>query len=180
MTYNRNQARPLLTKGEYDLFTLSLGPRIDELDRKELKRTIDRTRRARDKYRDLSKRQTITTKKRKGARGAASDANQRTKAKATIFTEALGRLEKRSDKLDAAEARAERARTLEQAEKPATPGPNRAQRRAKAKPKGSKGRDRFMSSSAQASNQAAIRAPQTRIAASRGAAGRRNQAKRDR
>ena len=93
MTYNRNQARPLLTDGEYKLFISSLADHIGELDRKALGQAITRTRRARDKYRDLAKRQNAGTRERAGARGAAHTANERTDVKATIFGEALDRLE---------------------------------------------------------------------------------------
>ncbi|HWI05072.1 MAG TPA: hypothetical protein VNT52_14770, partial [Acidimicrobiales bacterium] len=88
MTYNRNQARPLLNDTEYKLFISSLVDHIGELDRKALGQTITRTRRARDKYRDLAKRQNTATRERAGARGAAHTANERTAVKATIFGEA--------------------------------------------------------------------------------------------
>jgi hypothetical protein len=178
VTYNRNQARSLLTDGEYKLFISSLADHIGELDRKALGQAITRTRRARDKYRDLAKRQNAATSERAQARGAAHTANERTDVKTTIFGEALDRLEKRRERMEAVERKASRRAVLDRkaAQLPST---NRAERRltktAALPAKGS-----FMSDRASASSQAAIRAPQARIAASRGAATRRAQAKRDR
>ncbi|HVL06853.1 MAG TPA: hypothetical protein VM388_12765 [Acidimicrobiales bacterium] len=178
MTYNRNQARPLLNDTEYKLFISSLADHIGELDRKALGQTITRTRRARDKYRDLAKRQNTATRERAGARGAAHTANERTDVKATIFGEALDRLEKRRERLEADERRAARRAVLDR--KAAQRAPvNRAERRSR-KAAAAPAKGAFMSDRASASNQAAIRAPQTRIAASRGAATRRAQANRDR
>jgi hypothetical protein len=179
MTYNRNQARPLLTDAEYELFVSSLSDRVGELDRRELGKSITRMRKARDKYRDLAKRQNIGTRKRAGARGAAQTANVRTEKKATIFAEALVRLERQLDKVEAAEAREKRRQALERAGKADASTPGR--RPSRPSPGTAKGSTKtFMSGGAEGANQAAIRAPQTRIAASRGAAGRRKQAKRDR
>lgn len=178
MTYNRNQARPLLDDGEYKLFTSSLADHIGELDRKALGQVITRTRTARDKYRDLAKRQNTVTRDRAGARAAAHTANERTAVKATIFGEALDRLGKRRERMEADERRSARRAVLDRKVAQRAPS-NRAERRltrtGAAPVKGT-----FMSDRASTSNEAAIRAPQTRIAASRGAAGRRAQAKRDR
>jgi len=49
---------------------------------------------ARDQYRDVAKRQNAATRQRAGARGAAHTANERTDVKATIFGEALDRLDR--------------------------------------------------------------------------------------
>lgn len=113
MTYNRNQARPLLTDTEYELFTASLTDHIGDLDRRGLAQVTMRTRRARDKYRDMAKRQNTATRQRAGARGAAHTANERTGLKATVFTEALDRLERRRQKLEADEERAAGKAVLE-------------------------------------------------------------------
>jgi hypothetical protein len=175
MTYTRRHARPLLNEAEYELFLASLTDRIVDHDRKTIGALITRTRRARDKARDQYQRQTIKTKKASGARGAARTANQRTAAKEQALAEALGRLEARAEQLDAAAERATRQSALDA--KQTGKGPNRAARRAaKGAKKAGSG---FMSDSAAAEAKASRRAPQTRITASRAAAGRRSQAKRD-
>jgi hypothetical protein len=175
MTYTRRHARPLLNEAEFELFLASLSDRITDHDRKALGTLISRTRRARDKARDLYQRQTIKTKKASGARGSAGTANQRTAAKQQALAEALDRLEARAEQLDAAADRAARQGALDA--KATGTGPNRAARRAA---KGSaKAASGFMSDSAAAEAKVSRRAPQTRITASRAAAGRRSQAKRD-
>ena len=178
MTYNRNQARPLLTDAEYELFISSLADHIGELDRRALGQAITRTRRARDKYRDLAKRQNAATAGRADARGAAHTANERTEVKATIFGEALDRLAKRRERMDVDERRAARRAVLDR--KAAQLPPTKRAQRGLRKTAALLAKGSFMSDRASTSNQAAIRAPQTRIAASRGAATRRTQAKRDR
>lgn len=182
MSYNRRQVRPLLTDGEYELFSASLSDSIGGLDAKALSQAIARTRRARDKYRDLAQRQNISTGRRAGARAAAHTANERTQAKETVFGEALERLERHRAKREAAAQRQARAAALEKKAAKAAAGPNRAARRAAGKTPDARPSavGAFISDQASASNQSAVRAPQTRIAASRGAATRRNQAKRDR
>ncbi|HVL51898.1 MAG TPA: hypothetical protein VM754_10410 [Actinomycetota bacterium] len=100
MTYNRSQARPLLTGDEFQLFSASLDDRIKALDKKQLGEVITRTRRARSKYTDMAGRQNIQTARRAGRRAAAHGANRRTEAKAQIFGEALGRLQKRLEHLE--------------------------------------------------------------------------------
>lgn len=107
MTYNRSQARPLLTGDEFQLFSASLGDRIKTLDKKQLSEIISRTRRARNKYTDMAGRQNIQTARRAGRRAAAHGSNRRTEAKAQIFGEALGRLQKRLENLERHEAQAE-------------------------------------------------------------------------
>lgn len=180
MAFTRNHARPLLTDNEYELFVSSLSDHIGELNKAELRKAIGRTRRLRDKARDLNQRQARAVGRSAGARGAARTANQRTAKKETILTEGLHRFEKRLAAVEAAAERAKRDAALGAARKDggSGPGPNRAARRAK--PRGRAGSEgAFMSGSAQAEAHTALRGPQTRINTSRAAAGRRTQAKRD-
>jgi hypothetical protein len=180
MVFTRRHARPLLTDNEYELFVSSLSDHIGELNEAQLRTAIGRTRRLRDKARDLHQRQARAVRSSAGARGAARTANQRTAKKEIILTEGLNRFEKRLAGLEAAAERAKRDAALGAAreEGDTGPGPNRAARRAK--PTGRPGSEgAFMSGSAQAEARAALRGPQTRINASRAAAGRRTQAKRD-
>lgn len=108
MAYNRSHARVLCTKSEYELFTASLSDNIRQLTPARLRAKIDRTRRLRDKYRDLYKRQRLATRSRTGTKkGNMPDSNARTEEKAKLFAEALDRLTARADQLAAAEKRAE-------------------------------------------------------------------------
>jgi len=180
MAFTRRHARPLLTDDEYELFVSSLSDHIGELNETELRKAIGRTRRLRDKARALYQRQARTVRTSAGARGAARTANQRTAKKEIVLTEGLNRLEKRLAGLESAAKRAERDAAVGAARKDggAGPGSNRSSRRAKATGRaGSKAT--FTSGSAQAEARTALRGPQTRINASRAAAGRRNQARRD-
>jgi hypothetical protein len=179
MTYTRNHARPLLTDAEYELFTASLSDHIGDLDAAGVRKAIGRLRKLRDKASDLNRRQAIAVRKSAGARGAAGTANERTAKKETVLSEALTRFEKRLDQLEAAEERAKRTKALDTKKRASAPAAkNRAGRRAASK--GGAGEGKFMSGSAQAEATTAMRGPQTRINASRAAAGRRGQAKRDR
>ena len=108
MAYNRSHARVLCTKSEYELFAASLSDNIRKLTPARLRAKIDRTRRLRDKYRDLYKRQRLATRARTGTKkGNMTDSNTRTEEKAKLFAEALDRLTARADQLAAAEKRAE-------------------------------------------------------------------------
>jgi hypothetical protein len=71
---------------------------------KDLVRLIERTRRARDKARDLLQRQTVAKRRGKGAE--KNDANARSKAKARVFERALERFSKQLAILDAESTRA--------------------------------------------------------------------------
>jgi hypothetical protein len=184
MAYNRNHAKRLLTAAEYELFASSVSPGIDGLEPKDLKRLVGRARRARDKYRDLQQRQSGAVRERKGARGAAADANSRTTAKATIFAETIQRFETRLAKLERAEARAAREEALARAAGDrnggGTPPSNRASRRA-AKAGAARGTDGFVSPAAKgAATRSKVGGPTAaNINAHRRAATSRAQAKRD-
>ncbi len=66
---------------------------MKNLSPKELKNTIDRTRKVRDKYQDLYRRQSIEIAKTSGTkRGRSNQANKRTEQKVKLFNEALERL----------------------------------------------------------------------------------------
>lgn len=96
MAYNRNQARSLLTKPEFELFEASLSDRIGSLTAAQLRSKTDRARRLADKYRDLYRRQGRTAREKSGS---GAGANERTDRKTAIFEQALGRFEARLAKL---------------------------------------------------------------------------------
>ncbi len=183
MTYTRNHARPLLNDSEYELFTLSLSDRITDLNQAELNKAITRARRARDKASDLVKRQAGKVRQSAGARGGALNANERSKKKEVALSEALGRFEKRAAALEEAEEKAKKREALAHARSASGKGPGKgkgpaggAKNRAARRAGGSTG---FQSDSAGKKAESARRAPQTRINASRSAAGKRGQSRRD-
>lgn len=106
MAFNRRQARPLCTDTEYALFTASLADAITDLTPAQLRSKLERARRARDKYRDLVKRQRLANRTRTGTnKGNRPETNARTAEKAQLFAEALARFETRASKLAAAAER---------------------------------------------------------------------------
>ena len=106
MAYNRNHARALCTESEFRLFCASLSDEITAHTRAQLRSKIERSRKLRDKYRDLFKRQRLTNRKLTGSKkGHRLDSNARTGDKAKLFSEALARFENRVEKLDAAARR---------------------------------------------------------------------------
>lgn len=184
MTYTRNHAHRLLTATEYELFSESLADHVGDHDLAALRKLVGRTRRARDKYRDLYKRQRTSTRRKTRARGAAPDANERTSKKATMFDEALARLEKRLAKLEVAESRAKRRAVLQRTGK-ARPTASRAKPAARRTTRGSKHRRPTKdftgpATAAQQRSSGPRGATAKSISAHRSAAGRRNQATRDR
>ncbi|HUG75075.1 MAG TPA: hypothetical protein VMM81_05310 [Acidimicrobiia bacterium] len=101
MAYNRNQARPLLTKPEFELFEASLSDRISSFTPAQLRTKADRARRLADKYRDLYRRQGRAARVKTGS---GAGANERTDRKTAIFEQALGRFEARLARLGKAPA----------------------------------------------------------------------------
>lgn len=185
MGYNRIQAEALLNDREYELFAASLDDAIGDLDAAGVRAAIKRIRTARDKAKDLQARQARASGARAGGRGRALGTNERTAAKAAVLGEALTRYERRAARLEREAARAERAQRLAAAERRGRkvaaqpPGAgNRSDRRAAAR--GTKGRAGFQSSSAVASDVQRLDSPHAKnLSASRAAAGRRGQARRD-
>ncbi len=101
MTISRNEAREVTTADEQELVEESFIPAIRAFDSGDLKSRITRARRMRDKYRDLTQRQGIASK-RKG-RGGSGD-NERSRMKARLFAETIERLEKQLAKVVEQEA----------------------------------------------------------------------------
>lgn len=98
----RTQAVKLLNAAEMKLYDNSRAAALRKLSASELDRAIERTRKLRDKQRDLVKRQRLATRKRTGAKGGPSgDANQRTEAKGELIAEILERFEARRAEVSA-------------------------------------------------------------------------------
>jgi hypothetical protein len=189
MPNERATARKLLSSAEFELFEASRRDGICVLSAAELKRKVERTRRLRDKYRDLYKRQRLAIRDLTGTkRGNSGAANARTKEKAAIFQELLTRFQVRYDRMTA----------------PPKPAAKKPPRKAVKKAGSARGPLRNVSPKAPASMAAAAGAPigsggfmsprakqaqvRMQVHKSRGvsinahtrAQGRRNQAKRDR
>ena len=98
MNYSARQVRELTSKSEWELVSASYQGAIGQLSEKALRSNIERTRRLRDKNRDLYRRQQIASRKRRGANsGSHAPSNARTGQKAQIFDETLSRFTKRLD-----------------------------------------------------------------------------------
>jgi hypothetical protein len=191
MAFNRIHARPLCTDAEYTLFTASLAAELNELTPAQLRSKIQRTRKLRDKYRDLFKRQRLANRVRTGSKkGDRPDTNVRTDDKATLFDEALGRFEAREAKLAVAAEREARRKTdremrLAQAAARKEAGGKRAAAQAKGKAGISGLKQRSVAGYTSESARAAAggkMARDNRAGARKGqatAAGRRTQARRD-
>ncbi len=96
MAYNRSHARTLCNKTEFQFFESSLKGSIEKLPQARVQAGIKRARTLRDKYRDLHKRQRLTTRERTGTKkGIKAGTNQRTEQKAKLFAEVLERFESR-------------------------------------------------------------------------------------
>jgi hypothetical protein len=102
------RARQICTKAELDLVLQSTTKHIGNLDAKQLKTAVRRSRTLRDKWRDLAHSQTRDTKATDPDK--LGDANARSAEKATLFDEALSRFEKRLSKIDVAAAKASPAK----------------------------------------------------------------------
>jgi hypothetical protein len=191
MAFNRNHARPLCSDAEYKLFTASLGDEIGDLTPAQLRSKIQRTRRLRDKYRDLLKRQRLANRARTGTKkGDRPVTNTRTADKAKLFDETLGRFEARHEKLAAAAERdaarkAAKAALATQAAERKSAAKARAAAASPARGKGRAAGNPAMAGYAESARVAARGklARDVRAGARKGhqtAAGKRTQAKRDR
>ncbi len=111
MAYTRTQARNLLTATELSLFDAGRATDVKALTATQLKSKVERTRKLRDKYRDLFKRQRLAARDRTGSKGGRSGvANARSKEKAVLFGELLERFQARLKLVNAA-AKKSAART---------------------------------------------------------------------
>jgi hypothetical protein len=110
MAYNRTQARALCTASEYSLFEASLADQIKRHAPAQVAAKAARARRMRDKYRDLYKRQRLSTRERTGTKkGDLPARNARTEQKARLFDEVLERFVRRERELEAQAARSRSA-----------------------------------------------------------------------
>lgn len=96
MAYQRTQAQKLLTAAELALFDSGRSTEIRKLSKPELRSKLERSRKLRDKYRDLYRRQRLAVRDASGTKaGTAGDANRRTQEKEEILAESVARFEAR-------------------------------------------------------------------------------------
>lgn len=190
MANDRATARRLLTAAEFKLFEASRRDAICKLDARKLKLKVELTRKRRDKYRDLYKRQRLAIREQTGTkRGNSGAANSRTKEKAVLFEELRARFQARYVQLTAPPLRVAKKKSPPKRASPASarPGPRKtvsskapaAGRAAALNPVGLPG---FMNERAgvAATLGRAHRSRSTVINAHLRSQGRRNQARRDR
>jgi len=160
MPFNRNHVNGFLAKTEIDLFVSSLGADLKGLKANDVQRRIERTRKLRDKYRDLLKRQKLATRARTGTKMGSGNANERTEKKAKAFDEALGRFEAQAKAL-ANSAKLQAKQDAQQAKKTATKASVKASAKSSAK---SSGTTTSKSSAKASTNEAAAPAATKRTA----------------
>lgn len=99
MPVPRARALRLAAASERSLVESSFGRGLTELSDARLKQKIPRARTLRDKYRDLARRQRLEVRgKRRPQRRRPARGNENTVLKATIFDEALARLQAEQDR----------------------------------------------------------------------------------
>lgn len=104
MPITRDQATRLLTQSEMGLFGDSRNPALRALSEKALSSRVERTRKLRDKSRDLLQRQKLKSRERTGSKlGTSGDANVRTGKKGEILDDMLQRFETRLQDILAAD-----------------------------------------------------------------------------
>jgi len=82
----------LFSKKEQELLVETESDRLDKLNEDDLVDLLGRTRRARNKYSDLHRRQGARTVRTTGSRAAAGQSNERTARQGEIFEDAVSRV----------------------------------------------------------------------------------------
>ena len=165
MPITRAKASQLLNQREMALYDESRINGLRQLDGKALATRVTRARTARDRARDLVRRQKLASRSSTGSkRGPGGTDNQRSKDKAELMADILARFETRQREVDRQEARS--ARTAASAAGRKTAGKAGAQAAAGARaPRKAAGAGKGSSatatskSPAQATKQAAVAAP---------------------
>jgi hypothetical protein len=190
MANDRANARRLLTAAEFKLFEASRRDAICKLDARTLKLKVELTRKRRDKYRDLYKRQRLAIRDQTGTkRGNSGAANARTKEKAALFEDLRARFQAKLAQVTAPPPRVAKKKAPPRRIKPASPAPGprktvspKAPAAGRSVARSSIGTPGFMNEGAGVAAKLgrAHRSRSTVINAHLRSQGRRNQAKRDR
>ncbi|HSJ07832.1 MAG TPA: hypothetical protein VK936_14095 [Longimicrobiales bacterium] len=105
MAISRTTARRLCTKPEFELVEASFAPHVKTLSPARLRQKVARTRKLRDKYRDLARRQRLEARgKRSPQRARPAQGHENTDRKATLFREVLDRFEAQLGRAEAGPA----------------------------------------------------------------------------
>jgi membrane protein involved in colicin uptake len=106
MAISMQKARTLCTQSELGLIKWSSPTQVKTLSPAQLRQKIDRARKLRDKFKDLSRKQAGEARgKRKPTGTRAAKGNERTVEKRELFEEVIARFEKALTKAEAAEAK---------------------------------------------------------------------------
>ena len=107
MAYTRVTAKKLLTETELEIFDAAKPVEIKKLTKPQLRRALERSRKLRDKYRDLFRRQRLTLRDEVGSKsGTTGDSNERTRQKEELLAEVVVKFEARIAQIEAAEDKA--------------------------------------------------------------------------
>lgn len=97
-----SEARALCTAAEYQLVQASLPKSVKRLSAAQLRSKVSRSRKLRDKYRDLARRQRIEARGKGQPRGSRpAQSNKNTVRKAELFDETLTRFEQQLQRVEA-------------------------------------------------------------------------------
>ena len=114
----------LFTQKEQTLLFDTENKRLEDLDEDTLTTLLSRVRRARKKYTDLDRRQSVDAMKATGRRAATSSSNERTRRKAEVMEDAVARVARylsRAARANANELKRERIEAAKRSTaKPAT------------------------------------------------------------
>ncbi len=101
MPYTRTEAKKLLTAAELELFDAGRTPALRKLAKPALRKKLERSRKLRDKYHDLFRRQRLAIRAESGSKsGASGNANERTRQKEELFAELVGLFEARISQIE--------------------------------------------------------------------------------
>ncbi|MCQ9618383.1 hypothetical protein L1889_18255 [Paenalcaligenes niemegkensis] len=96
MAHARTEVKKLLTAQELELYDFGSSTEINKLTKPQLRTKLERSRKLRDKYRDLFRRQRLALRSEVGSKsGTKGNANDRTRQKEEIFAEVVARFESR-------------------------------------------------------------------------------------
>lgn len=105
MALNKTTVKKLLTSTELELFDVASSPaEIEKLTKPQLRSMLERSRKLRDKYRDLYRHQRLAIRSEEGGKdGATGNANERTSQKEELMAEVVIKLEARMAHIESAE-----------------------------------------------------------------------------
>lgn len=96
MAYTRTTAKKLLTAAELEVFDAARAAEIKKMTKPQLRSKLERSRKLRDKYRDLFRRQRLALRTEVGSKaGTKGNANERTRQKEEIMAEVVAKFEER-------------------------------------------------------------------------------------